>query len=230
MLLKKLQIATAVLLLAGLTALGIGSLAGPRAVARPSDKKDTDRPKKPAEGSTTWAVRDTLKGHKDRVDHLTFSPDGKRLATASYDGTVKIWDVTTGKLLVTLEGHEGQVNQVAFAPDGKTVATAGEDKTVRIWDVAKGTELQKMVHDAPVYSVLFTRDGKTLVAGGGVNGSGDTAELRLWDPATGTEGRPFLSWATPTASRTWPSPPATRSWSRAATTTPSGPGTGTARS
>jgi RNA polymerase sigma factor (sigma-70 family) len=196
MLLSKLKIATAVLLLAVLTVMGLGNIAGPelsaarqweeqKVVGRPQAK-----PKEAVKGPPEWQVRATLEGHTDRVSSVVFSPGGKLLATASADGTVKLWDFATRKVLATLKGHEGVVGHVVFSPDGKWVATAGyDDRTARIWDVATGQELQKLVHNERVYQVAFAPDGKTLIVGGGFHEDGGQSrpELRFWDPATGKE-------------------------------------------
>ena len=76
----------------------------------------------------------TLKGHSREVSSVAFSPDGKRLATASADRTVKVWDATTGQETLTLKGHSGEVNSVVFSPDGKRLASASGDQTVKVWD------------------------------------------------------------------------------------------------
>ncbi|MCB8766055.1 hypothetical protein LJE19_19740 [Planktothrix agardhii 1809] len=75
----------------------------------------------------------TLIGHTESVFGVSFSPDGQRLATASDDKTVKLWDSTTGKEIKTLTGHTNSVFGVSFSPDGKLLATGSDDNTVRLW-------------------------------------------------------------------------------------------------
>jgi hypothetical protein len=119
-----------------------------------------------------WNVADgslirTLQGHKDAIYSIALSPDGKILATGSYDQKIKLWEVATGKELKTLSGHNGCVYGLAFRPDGKILASASGDRTVKLWDVATGNRrdtLSQPLKD--VYSVAFTSDGKKLVAGG----------------------------------------------------------------
>ena len=89
-------------------------------------------------------LRATLQGHTDAVVAVAFSPDSKTLASASYDGTLKLWDMTTGKERATLGEYKGCLGCVAFSPDGKTLAsgTIGSPvyfpdlKNVKLWDVA----------------------------------------------------------------------------------------------
>ncbi len=75
----------------------------------------------------------TPRGHRGWIKDLSYSPDGKRFATASDDGTTKMWDAATGQELLTISGHEGGVFGVAFSQDGTRLATGGRDGTVRVY-------------------------------------------------------------------------------------------------
>ncbi|WP_224242296.1 caspase family protein [Hyalangium gracile] len=86
--------------------------------------------------------------HEGFIHALEFSPDGARMASASRDGTVRLWDATTGRALPWGMKHEGPVKTVAFSGDGKRLATGGEDTTARVWDVETGKELLKLAHPA----------------------------------------------------------------------------------
>ena len=108
----------------------------------------------------------TLDGPRDCVYCIAFDPDGDRVAAASKDGLVKVWDAHTGKDVAVCKGHAGHVLRLAFSPDGKTLATAGADKTVRLWNPATGAELRKFQgHINWVAGLAFSPDGKQLVTG-----------------------------------------------------------------
>jgi WD40 repeat protein len=92
---------------------------------------------------------------------VAFSPDGKTVASASPDMTVRLWNAVMGTALQTLKGHTGSVRVVAFSPDGKTVASASDDKAVRLWDVVTGAALQTL-EDCLVKQLVFTGEGSSL--------------------------------------------------------------------
>ncbi|MBD2435458.1 tetratricopeptide repeat protein [Nostoc sp. FACHB-110] len=117
--------------------------------------------------------RNQLKGHQGFVLSVSFSPDGKTIATASGDGTARLWTVD-GQLLLKLKGHRGFVYSVSFSPDGKTIATASDDGTARLWTVDGQLLLELKGHRGIVYSVSFSPDGKTIATA-----SGD-GTARLW--------------------------------------------------
>ena len=102
-----------------------------------------------------------FRGHQDSVKSVSFSPDGKTLATASDDNTARIWDLQ-GNQLALFSGHQHSVKSVSFSPDGRTLATASRDNTVRLWDL-QGNQLALFSgHQNWVRSVSFSPDGKTL--------------------------------------------------------------------
>src|SRR5436190_2218515 len=88
------------------------------------------------------ACLQTLEGHTGEVRSVAFTRDSTRLASASGDRTVKIWDASSGKCLQTLEGHSNNVCSVAFTRDSTRLASASWDRTVKIWDVGSGKCLQ----------------------------------------------------------------------------------------
>jgi WD40 repeat protein len=127
------------------------------------------------------AAPNTLGGHANAVLGVSFSPDGKMLATASYDSTVKLWDTSTGTEIKTLR-HTNQVYDVSFSPDGKMLASASGDKTVKLWDTSTGTEIKTLTgHTNQVFDVSFSPDGKMLAS------SSKDNTVKLWDTSTGTE-------------------------------------------
>jgi WD40 repeat protein/energy-coupling factor transporter ATP-binding protein EcfA2 len=122
-----------------------------------------------------------LEGHDAPVRSVSFSPDGKTLASGSADKTIKLWNLETGKEIRTLQGHNGPVRSVNFSPDGKTLASGSADKTNKLWNLETGEEIRTIQgHDGYVLSLSFSPDSKTLASG-----SFDRT-IKLWNLETGT--------------------------------------------
>ena len=85
--------------------------------------------------ATEFRAVKQLEGHARGVARVVFSPDGKKLASASADKTAKIWDTSTGEVLATLEGHERGLSDIAWSSSGMHVVTASDDATARVWEV-----------------------------------------------------------------------------------------------
>jgi len=126
-------------------------------------------------------------GHSGRIDSAVFSPDGRFLLSGSWDNTLKLWDIATGKEIRTFMGHSSIVRSVSFSPDGHLALSGSSDETLKLWDVATGKEIRTFIgHSSQVFSVSFSPDGHLALSGSG----GGT--LKLWDVATGKEIRTFM--------------------------------------
>jgi WD40 repeat protein len=112
---------------------------------------------------------------------LEWSPDGKSLITASYDGVIRVWDVAARRVVQELKGHAGTVWTLAISADGRTLASGGEDKTVKLWDLAKATLLKTLSgHSMNIWKVRFTPGGQHVVSSSFDN------SIKIWTVAEGT--------------------------------------------
>lgn len=130
--------------------------------------------------SVTGEIVRVFKGHHPAaIWNIRFSPDEKLLASASWDGTVRLWDLATGGELFRFTDRNKEITGIAFSPDGSRLATASHARTVKLWDVATGREVATLSgHTDQVLSVAFSPDGRRLASG-----STDQT-VRLWDVET----------------------------------------------
>ena len=123
-----------------------------------------------------------ITGHTGSVWDAAFSPDGRRIVTASGDRTARIWDAATGQQLQEFKGFSNPVATAEFSPDGSRLVMATMQKTAQVWDIASGKQIMTLEgHSAGIRLAAFSTDGKQIVTA-----SGDKT-ARLWDAATGHE-------------------------------------------
>lgn len=127
-----------------------------------------------------FSLRHVLEGHDDIVGRIAWSPDGQKLASPSYDKTIRIWDSETGAPARLIKAHERFITGVTWSPDGRSLASSSDDRTVRIWDLKFRTTLRHTLpHDDIVTGVAWSPEGLAVAS------SCDDGRVRLWDAETG---------------------------------------------
>lgn len=145
-----------------------------------ANAQDKDKDKKEEKDVST----EVDKAHDALIYSLAVSPDGKMLASGSYDKTIKLWELPSMKFIKKLEGHTENVYCVTFNKDGTELASSAQDKTIRIWNVKDGKTVREMKgHTDIVDSIAYSPDNKYLASG-----SADKS-VRLWNPADGKEAK-----------------------------------------
>ena len=135
------------------------------------------------------------KGHSGAISSLTFSPDGTRIVSGSYDSTLQLWNAVDGVHIATLRGHSGVVYSVAYSPDASRIVSGSWDCTVQLWRSTSGSRIAKLKgHSGAVYSVAFSPDNAHVISG-----SWDCT-VRLWNSTTGTSVVTFTGHSDPVRS------------------------------
>jgi WD40 repeat protein len=123
----------------------------------------------------------TLAGHQNAVYGCAWSPDSRRIVSASWDETLAVWDANAGELLAILAGHASMLNACAWSADGKMIASGSYDNTVRLWDALAMTELKTLTgHSGGVNACAFSPDSAQAVS------AADDATLKVWDTRSGS--------------------------------------------
>nr|KAJ7592999.1 hypothetical protein C8J56DRAFT_487733 [Mycena floridula] len=129
-----------------------------------------------------------IEGHQDVVTSVSFSPNGKRVISSSFDCTIRIWNAETAAMVIgPLEGHAGWVTSARFSPDGKSIVSSSADNTIQLWDSESGDLLTDpfIGHTAGVTSVAWAPNGQQIVSGA------EDFSVLVWEVATGVS-RPML--------------------------------------
>ena len=146
-----------------------------------------DSPERPYTPEAEYALRMSLKqqsvimnGHRDMVNSVMFSPNGKEIVSSSNDSSVIVWDAITGNMKYELKGHKGCVNFASFNPQSNKIVSGSNDGTIRIWDALVGKELLQIKVDEWIETAVYSPDGNRIatVAQG---------TIQLWDSKDGTE-------------------------------------------
>jgi WD40 repeat protein len=141
-----------------------------------SRRSENSSPASPGEAALLY----TYRGHSSLVWSAAWSPDGKRIASASSDKTVQVWNAADGTLLYTYTGHSDTVYAVTWSPDSRRIASASYDQTVQVWDATTGYYPTTYAgHSSWVWTVAWSPDGRRIASGGG------DQTVQVWDAVSG---------------------------------------------
>jgi WD40 repeat protein len=106
-----------------------------------------------------------LEGHTSSFQSVAITPDGTKIVSGSYDKTIKVWDIASGRLLNTLEGHTSYVQSVAVTPDGTKIVSGSGDNTIRVWDLNNGSNIFTAKFDSPISAIAISQNKIIMVIG-----------------------------------------------------------------
>jgi uncharacterized protein with WD repeat len=122
----------------------------------------------------------TYSGHSDYVSAVAWSPDGKRIASASGDHTVQVWDAANGGHVLTYRGHSSDVTSLAWSPDRKNIVSGSVDKTVQVWNATSGNQIYTYNGQSDaVFDVAWSPNGKRIAS------ASNDGSVQIWDAFTG---------------------------------------------
>lgn len=146
--------------------------------------------------ASPWQCVGTLQRHTAPISAIAIAPDGKIAATASYDRTVILWQLSTGRALHVLSSHTGRVYSVDISPDGRFIASSSGDKSIKLWKISNGNLIRTLGglfggHNQATLAVAFSPNKRTLVSG-----SADRS-VKLWQISNGKEIRTLTGYSCP---------------------------------
>ena len=187
MFLNRLKALAAILISIG--ALLAGGAVAYHAAAGGQKQKEQAGDRKAQDEGKVGQVR-CLEGHAGGILRVAFSPDGRLAASSAMSNTIRVWELSTGKLIHVLEGHGDRVDCVTFSPDGKKLLSCAWDGTTRLWEVETGKQLNswdsKGNPGLHVCNVIFFKDGKKFLWN-----AADHEALQIWDVETGQIAQEF---------------------------------------
>jgi WD40 repeat protein len=196
----------------GLSVVGLAGVGGYlyQRVRETSASTTTTQPPSPSHATPVpqGTVFVTYHGHVLPVYAIAWSPDGKRIASASNDGTVHVWDAATGQRFFRYHGHRGSVNAVAWSPNGSYIASGSSDTTVQVWDALQTGEGSASLytyrgHSGNLRTLAWSAENTRIASGG------DDKTVQVWDAKDGTHHFSYTGHANQIWSVAW-SPDNTR--------------------